>query len=165
MATRPSSTPNTSYYANARLGLTFSIPESWSVKIDERVVDKETNERNIDFVFTLPNQKQGGFVLIVYENPKRLLVVDWLDETFASYRKKGSFPYELVTEKPAVKLGNTTDALRVIGFPEEGKEPAFLTFAGNYYAVGIHVYRFLWLDRGDDVYEELTQLLLSITFN
>ena len=135
------------------------------VEIDERVVDEETNERNIDFVFSLPNQKQGGFTLIVYENPKRLSIKDWLDETFASYRKKGSFPYELVQEKPTIKLGNAMDAVRVIGFPYEQEEPAFLTFAGNYYAAGSHVYRFVWIDRGDDVYAEMSQLLSRSTFH
>lgn len=128
-------------------------------------MDEETNERNIDFVFQLPDDKQGGFALIVYENPRQLSVKDWLDETFASYRNKGSFPYDILEERPTIKFGNTTDAIRVVGFPQEKYEPAFLTFAGNYYGVGSHVYRFLWIDRGDDVYAEMMDVLASIKFS
>lgn len=164
MVTRPPSISKISYYANTRLGFSFPIPEDWSVEIDERVVDEETNERNIDFVFQLPN-KQGGFTLIIYENPEQLSLKRWLDNTFDEFRAQGSFPYDIIEERPTIHLGNAAEAIRVIGFPKEGDEPAFLTFAGNYYAAGLHVYRFLWIDRGDDVYREMMDILASIKFS
>jgi len=152
------------YYQNTVYGLTFDIPNAWDIDTEERLVDEETGEVNIDFVFTTEEEKEGGFALIVYPNQERLSLQDWLDMTFDTFREKGTFPYTLQYEEPKIALGNTAEGIRVIGFPKKGYQPGYLTFAGNYYTAGDFVYRFLWIDRGSDFFISLTDLLAEITF-